>query len=152
MILHAIPLIKLFPPWGKSDTKDIGLPLSVPYCLSSHVPLIRGFSKVILTTPDLTIHTVFRTQCFDMCTLYERDFLASVRGRSIYLICHIDSVCPISFNSKKGHTNQPTTVTQSQTQGPMRLIYDWSGWSQGEVREGSLEEAVNYIDILHSVP
>ena len=32
------------------------------------------------------------------------------------------------------------------------LMNEWSGWSQGEVREGSLEEAVNYINVLHSVP
>lgn len=53
----------LFPPWGKSDTKDMGLPLSVPYCLSSHVPLTQGIPKVMLTTPDLTLHADFGTQC-----------------------------------------------------------------------------------------
>lgn len=61
---------------------------------------------------------------YDMSTLYERDFLASVRGCSICLIRHIGSVCPIPFNSQKGHTNKPTTVTQSHTQGPMRLMND----------------------------
>ena len=101
MILHAIPLIKLFPPWGKSDTKDIGLPPSVPYCLSSHVPLIWGFSKVMLTTPDLTIHTVFGTWCLlTTCLLF-------MRGTS-WLQLEVVLYVPLLSTPRKGiQTNQP---------------------------------------------